>query len=60
MGRVIYVGWVTGGKVWGVYGENVRGIVTKVNRESGTTTSHDERAVERSRTKWTLVEDGDS
>ncbi len=30
MDKVIYVDWVTGGKVWGCMGGNVRGIVTKV------------------------------
>ncbi len=35
MGNVIYVDWITGGKVWGLYGENVRGIVNKVNRGIG-------------------------
>ncbi len=29
---MIYVDWVTGGKVWGRTGGNVRGIVTKVKR----------------------------
>ncbi len=32
MDKVIYVDWVTGGKVWGFMGGYVRGIVTKVSR----------------------------
>ncbi len=32
MHKMIYVDWVTSGKVWGCAGGNVQGIVTKVNR----------------------------
>ncbi len=45
MGRVIYVDWVTGGKVWGLYGENGRGIVTKVNRGIGYNDGLDGRTI---------------
>ncbi len=59
MDKVIYVDWVTGGKVWGYTGGNVRGIVTKVNK--GIRYNDESRRAGRSddlERSGSLVEDG--